>query len=306
MNTQAEVQAVTDIANSAPSLSTSAMGAEMSTGVWSGRRKDSFASEKVNYDAGADKNVASVYKALLGECDELDAVKKHIGNVRNHVHYHYTLPWSDGGMRLLTTAAYFDYHEKMTEAQATFDVLVNTFLNAYDWEVTQAQVRLGTLFNPNEYPSKDSIAEKFYFNIHYIPLPEAGDFRLDIGNAQAQHLKDSYNNYYQNRFDTAMADIWQRLLEPLKNLSEKMDYADHEDKKRFKNTIVDNVLAIVDVMRMANVHGDPQMNAVQNKLEGALRHVTPEALREDCYLRQTTKKAADDIIRQINALPSLM
>ena len=305
MNTQTEVQAVTDIANSAPSLSTSAMGAEMSTGVWSGRKKDSFASEKVNDDAGADKNVASVYKALLGECDELDAVKKHIGNVRNHVHYHYTLPWSDGGMRLLTTAAYFEYHRLMTEAQATFDTLVNTFLNAYDWEVTQAQMRLGTLFNANEYPSKDSIKEKFYFHVHYIPLPEAGDFRLDIGNAQAQHLKDSYNSYYQNRFDTAMANIWQRLLIPLKNMSEKLDYADHEDKKRFNNTLVDNVLDILAVMTMANVHGDSQMIAVQNKLEEALRHVTPEALREDGYLRQSVKQTADSVIKQINNLPSI-
>jgi len=64
-------------------------------------------------------------------------------------------------------------------------------------------------------------------------------------------------------------------------------------------------LDILAVMTMANVHGDSQMIAVQNKLEEALRHVTPEALRKDAYLRQSVKQTADSVIKQINNLPSI-
>ena len=44
------------------------------------------------------------------------------------------------------------------------------------------------------------------------------------------------------------------------------------------------------------------MAALTTKLENSLRGVTPDALREDNYLRSETKRNVDEIIK---ALPSL-
>jgi hypothetical protein len=44
------------------------------------------------------------------------------------------------------------------------------------------------------------------------------------------------------------------------------------------------------------------MAAMADRLEETLRGVTPDALREDEYLRRETKRAVDDAIK---ALPSL-
>jgi hypothetical protein len=41
---------------------------------------------------------------------------------------------------------------------------------------------------------------------------------------------------------------------------------------------------------------------MKNRLEDTLRGVTPDALREDGYLRAETKRAVDEIIK---SLPSL-
>jgi hypothetical protein len=109
-----------------------------------------------------------------------------------------------------------------------------------------------------------------------------------------------------------MRDVWDKLKEPLANMVDKLDYpmnADKDQKKRFKGTIVDNVLKIVDLMEVVNVHGDTHMAAVQQKLKGTLQGITPESLRDDDSLRQHIQKEAAQALRDtqkaIDDLPSI-
>ena len=88
----------------APSISSAAMIVDFNASVWTARKKDRKASDDVTNMNAADKGVANVTKNLLGDCEELRAVQKFAGNVRN-MHYSMTMPWSDNGSRLLTTHA---------------------------------------------------------------------------------------------------------------------------------------------------------------------------------------------------------
>ena len=289
------------LTNNVPSISSSSMMVELSISTWTGRKLDKRASKDVTINNNADTGIANVNKKLLGNCQELTAVQKFVANVRN-IHYSMTMPWSDTGLRLLPTAQYFKYHQQMTAIQNEYDRLVNEFIRTYDWAISQAQARLGDLFNPADYPSTDSIRSKFSFRLSYIPLPDAGDFRIDIGNEATEQVRTHYQTYYETQLNNAMQDVWQRAYSALSNMSERLDYADHEQKKVFRDTLVSNVLDIVDLLDVCNVANDSQMSALRLKLDDALRGVTPDALREDSYLRAETKRAVDDVIK---SLPSI-
>ena len=99
-----------------------------------------------------------------------------------------------------------------------------------------------------------------------------------------------------------MHDVWQRLFKVLKNMSDRLDYASKEDKKIFKDSLVGNVLDMVELLSVCNVSGDTQMETARIKLEEALRGVTADGLREDAYLRSETKRTVDEVIA---SLPSL-
>ena len=159
-----------------PSIASSAMLCELSISTWTGRKKDKRASEQVTSDNNASAGVANVSKKLLADCEELVAIQKLTANIRN-LHYGMTMPWSDIGHRLLPTAQYFKYHEQMTTMQNEYESLVDTFLRDYDNEIINAQLKLGDLFDPFEYPTADSLRAKFGFRLSYIPLPDVGDFR---------------------------------------------------------------------------------------------------------------------------------
>ena len=281
-------------------LQSSAMLVELGISVWTARKLDKRASDDITTQNHADKGMANVNKRLLA-CDELTAVQKFAANART-AHYAMTLPWSDSGLRMLPTTKYFAYQKAMTQLQTEFFDLTEKFLGRYEWLINETQIKLGDMFDTNEYPSNDAVRAKFGYRLNYVPLPEAGDFRVDIGNQQADELRDQYATFYNNQLTRAMNDIWARAYDALSRMSERLDYSDNDQKKVFRNSLVDNVIDLLDVMETMNITGDPTMQLQQRRLKQAMQGVTPEALREDEYLRAETKRAVDDAIK---ALPSL-
>ena len=260
----------------APNLASSCIQIDFSAGTWTGRKLDRKASDEVEIQNNAHPNMANVHKKLLGDCQELIAIRKFVGNVRNS-HYRMTLPWSDMGLRIIPTTKYFDYHKQMTEYQNEFYTMLDKFLGVYDWSVIQA----------------DTLRGKFNWRLSYIPMPDAGDFRVDIGNEQADAIREQCAEYYSTMFHQAI----QEIAEPLKNMSERLDYSNGEDKKVFRDTLVSNVLTAIDLL---GVTSDPKFVKIKQELDHAFTGITPDALREDPYLRRTTKQAVDNAIASLD------
>jgi len=285
-----------------PSISSSAVLIDMSISVWTGRKMDKRASEDVTTQNNAAKGVANVNKKLLGDCAELDALQKFAANARN-THYAMTTPWSDLGLRLCPTQMYINRYEKtMSELQTEFFRLAEAFYTAYEWEVQNAQLKLGKMWNGDEYPTVEKLREKFRFRYTAMPVPEAGDWRLDVGAEAAASMRTQYESFYGEKFKEAMGDVWQRTYEALSKMSERLDYGDDANKKIFRDSLVSNVKDMVQMLSDFNITNDPVMAKASQDLERALEGVTPEALREDAYLRAQTKQHVDAVRKTIDSL----
>lgn len=290
-----------------PSIASSAVLIDLSISTWTGRKLDKRASNDVTASNNAAKGVANVHKKLLGDCAELDAVQKFAANARN-AHYAMTMPWSDLGLRLCPTKKYIDangYERTMTELQNEFTRLTDAFLQAYDWEIQNAALKLGALFSHDDYPTRDSLAAKFKFRFTAMPLPDVGDWRLDIGNEAAASMREQYEKFYGEQLTKAMADVWERAHDALTKMSERLDYADDTTKKVFRDTLVTNVQEIVDLLGTMNITNDPAMADAHKRLDAAMQGITPDALREDAYLRAQTKREVDAVKKIIDNLPGL-
>jgi hypothetical protein len=213
-----------------------------------------------------------------------------------------TMPWSNSGLRLLPTAQYFNYTEAMSKMQNEFERLKNKFLIAYNDTVVDVQLELGTLFLREDYPTVESLNSKFAFRINYMPLPDVGDFRVDVSNEALQEMRKEYSDFYNKQYNVAMNDVWTRLHKALTNMSERLDYSGKEDKKVFRDTLVPNVTDMIELLRVCNVTQSTQMSDMANKLEDAMSGVSAVVLRDDNTFRVRTKAKVDDIIK---TLPSL-
>ena len=289
------------IETSAPSITSSAMLVEYNASVWTGRKLDKNASQELEMVKRTDPNVANVHKKLLGNCPELKAIQQFVGNARNQ-HYSMTLPWSDMGMRLLPTATFFRYKQHMSGLEQEFDYLVNKFFDIYDDAVINAQTLLGDLYHQDNYPPVHVLQSKFSWRMSFVPLPTSGDFRVDMGNEQEKALREDYDKHYNSMFGKAIDNMIDKLVVYLKNVSERLDYQDDEDKKVFRDTLTSNVTSMIEDLLVPMSDQDSRLKTLSRQLSDIFQGVSPDALREDDVLRHNTKQGVDDAINSIKSL----
>ena len=284
-------------------IDTCAMLTEFNASVWTARKLDKSATEEVvtAKNAGA-KDAARVNKHLLAGRNELEVIQSMVGRARAFV-YDNTLPWSDSGLRLLPTANFEKFVVKMNDFEEEFTTLVTNFVDIYPTLITAQAMALGDMFKRDEYPTQNEIMTKFAFRVNYMPVPTAGDFRVDVGNAAMDDIKAKLARLAEERVEEAMKDVRARLGEHLKRMSDRLttDWVAGEAKqRRFHDSLVDGALELCDLTKNLNVVNDQELESARATLEQLLCGVTPDELRKNHAVRQDTKKAVDDLLSKFS------
>lgn len=262
-------------------IARAAMLVSLNITLYTGRKQDKRAQAEVvaSHNAGSAR-AASVYKSLFTDCVELDALVKYQARVRAR-HYAMTLPWLDSGPRLLPTKSFLEYTQEMDRHRQQFEFLVDAFLNKYDTLIAAAAFKLGSLFDRDEYLLRDAVARKFSFNLDYMPLPTAGDFRLDIEHEVQQQIVSQYEQRLTQQVAQAQQDAWDRMYETLTQIKDRLTLDENGKRKVFRDTTVTNAQELCEALTRLNVTNDPKLEAARQQLEDALSGVQPAELRKE-------------------------
>lgn len=284
-------------------IDTCAMLVEFNASVWTARKLDKTTTSEVvaSKNAGA-KDAARVNKHLLAGRTELDIIQQAVGRARQFV-YDNTAPWSDSGLRLLPTINFMKFTERMNDFEEEMETLVKAFVVIYPTLITAQALALGDMFKRDDYPSANEMMTKFSFRVNYMPVPSSGDFRVDVGNQAQAELKARLESLTQERIDSAMADVRERLSTHLKRMSDRLttDYVGGEAKqRRFHDTLVDGALELCDLTKALNVTNDVTLETARSQLEQLLVGVTPADLRKNEAIRQDVKRNVDAILDKFN------
>ena len=284
-------------------IDTCAMLVEFNASVWTARKLDrTTTDEVVATKHAAAKDAARVNKHLLAGRTELEVIQQAVGRARQYV-YDKTSPWSDSGLRLLPNTRFIKFAERMNEFDEEIAALVKAFIVIYPSLITAQAMALGDMFRRDDFPTPNDLVTKFSFRVNYMPVPTAGDFRVDVGNKAQEELKAKLEALTQERIDRAMADVRARLGERLKRISDRLttDYVQGEAKtRRFHDTLVDGALEMCDLAKSLNIINDPALETARRELEQLLIGVTPSELRKDETIRQDVKKNVDAILDKFN------
>ena len=286
-----------------PTISSSALRVGLSISAPTMRKQDKRATTQVILHNNARKGSANVSKKLIMSNAHEDMTRL-IAQIRAF-HREQTVPWGDLGDRLVSNQNLIDYKNNMAQLEDEFWDLAKRTEDEYPQAVAQARLEvtgLGYMFNEAEYPSVDQLRRKFKFSLVFEAVPDVGDFRVDIGNQAANEMREQYKQVLSDRINAVHQDLAERLAEPLQRMSKGLDYNEGEKPSGFRDTLVDNVLSIVDLMRTCNLNGDAHIAGIQQDLRNTLKGVTPDGLRRDPNLRADTKRKVDAIIKN---LPSL-
>jgi hypothetical protein len=276
---------------------------ELSISKWTASKKDKQASAELADQNGAKRSMARAYKTLI-ESPKLEALNSLVSRIYD-ANLNMTMDWA-AKLRLLTTANYMKHVNLMTAFQAEFDKAVDDFIDEYRWSVTQQQVSLGTLFNPDDYPSEGEVRKKFGIRLTYTPVADMRDWRLDIGREAEEVLKAHYEKVHAELVTTAMNSLFRRIGDALRVFSRQLTVEAGPDGKPVKGKIYDGTIELIrellGMMETCNITGDPTMQRVQRDLTLAFEGIDSRADLKDETVREDTKRAVDAAIA---ALPSL-
>jgi len=269
----------------------SAMLVDLNISVWTGRKQDKKVSEEIDVAKSTKGKAGNYHKKLLSGT-RLDEVQKLVGSIRVW-HYEQSLPWSDGGSHLLPMKNFFDYKQRLGEFETQYVEAVEEFLKEYPTLVSAAAFQLGDLYNAEEYPDVEKLRDKFRFRYVFLPVPEIGDFRVDVNEEHKAKIVKQFESFYESKLSEAMSDAWDRLHDCLSKMSEKLA---GQDKQIFRDSLVNNAVDLCSLLTKLNVTNDSKLETARKQLESALIGVTPKDLRDDDDLRRDTKAKVDEIL----------
>lgn len=267
-----------------------AMIAKLSMTQWSASKTDMKISKEVEQTHGAHN--AGRYTKLLVSKSLLEPINKISSAIRT-AHIDFTQPWGDDGDRLLPSKLFKQYSDKQRQLKKERELAVQNMAIHYPHEVAQAQQRLGSMYDPNDYPPVAELLKKYSVTIDITQVPAAQDFRVDVADEEAVEIRKQINENVHQKQANAVKATYDRI----RDVAEKMYNRLSDPEQTFKDTLVTNISDLCAVLDGLNITEDPQITQMHNELVALI--IPPSRLRTDMDVRKKTAAKAKKIIESI-------
>lgn len=280
-------------------ISNTSMLVNITMSVWTGRKLDKQVSAEVDVAKSTKTRAGNYHKNLFAGVDELAAVGRISGKIRNWFHEQ-TLPWSDGGDRLLPMDNFKDFKDQLKIFEVEFADAVRIFCDKYSTLISAQAFTMGALFDRSEYPDVDDIANKFALRYTFSPVPEVGDWRVDANAVDKKELEEHYQQAYDDRLGSTTRDLWDRLHGVLTHMADRLADTPEGEKKIFRDSLLETPVKLCELLTKLNVTNDPKLEAARKSLESAICNIDIKDLRKSQGARLEVKTQVDEILKRFD------
>ena len=276
------------------SISNKALLVSLNISQWVGRKLDRKATDTVEKTHTTEARVGNYTKKLLPGAEELDAIQRNAGNIRVFF-YEQTLPWCADGSRIISSKNYMDFVAEFRNKKSQFDKAVDTFILQYPRLQEEAKKKLGDLYCETEYPTVEYLTEAFNCDITFMPLPDVGDFRVELSEQEKKTFIDSMVKVERD----AMKECWNRMHDVVSKAALKLNDPD----AIIRESLIQNIQEMCQLMPKLNVTDDPQLEAMRQDVEKVANTISTQAVREFGTARH---EAADKLMAITSKMAGFM
>ena len=262
---------------------------------WSANRIDKQISRDVAVQHQTSLAAGWYRKNLLPHSREYESITSAESAIRTY-HYDNTLPWMDGGVRILPSRNFMAYSDTMRKLQEAYKKTVESFLAAYPALVSKAQRDLNGMFKPSDYPVPENLEKHFNTQISILPVPTVEDFRVQLSAEQTQWVQEQAQAQIKESIQGAVADLWTRIRDVLQRMVERLS----EPDAIFRDSLIQNVKDLTHSLDVLNLTDDPSIAEVRKEIMALTRHGA-ETLRNNKTVRHQVAVNADSILKKMSA-----
>lgn len=286
-------------------LSNNAVLVRFSVSQWTARKHDKKATSEVEASHGAKGEVGRFHKQLAAK-KYLEPITSNISLARKF-HSTQTLPWLDAdGIRILPTVNFSAYQEGMSAFHAKYDTALDRFVANYPDVVDEARYRLNGLFDPTEFPHVSEIRGKFNWSVSFSPVPEAGDFRLDLQQSILEQMEKDMQQRLAANYDSAVLDLFKRIYIQASHVAESLENYTGTREGSFRDSLVENTVELVSLLPRLNVTGNAKLNELARRIDQELCQYKADVLRENDAARIDVAAQAKAIAEDAAAIAKSM
>jgi len=255
--------------------------------------------EEVSDNYGADARLLSAGKKILDVRHE--AFRK-LTSLRTRVVNYWrglTLPFVESGVRLIRQS---DIEAFVHTLEGFRDELLQaeTDLNAvYDEIKADARHRLGRLYDPRDYPSE----VRGLFAVDWdFPSVEPPSYLLRIAPEVYQQEQQRVAARFEEAVRLAEQAFVSELGQLVSHLTERLTAGPEGERKVFRDSAVQNLLAFFERFKTLNVGSSAQLDALVAQAQQIVQGVQPQELRGNDGLRRHVATQLSQVQATIDGL----
>jgi hypothetical protein len=265
--------------------------------AWRGGMIDKKAGDDVAKMNKAKKNVGHFWKRLVPKA----AInpRANAGMAARAFHLSNTLPWMEGGVRILPVMNFDDYMAGMRKLIAKAQAEEKKLFKDYNGWIAEAKRTHGKLFNRDHFPSLDNLRDRFGIEIDVIPLPSVTDWRVDLSDERVKELRKEAELKFAAIQHEGIAEMYERLKEMLEHAKERLG----DPEAIFRDSLHSNIKEMVGLLAKLNVSGDKGLEEIRKEIDKRLVGTVtgPDELRTNPLKRKQAAKAAGEIMKKMAA-----
>ena len=262
------------------SLSKSGMLVKLTRNSWYGFSRDRAATEAAKQATGATAVDAGTFNKRLLPKEAL----KQVRNIENRIyakHCELTVPWYFNGVDFLPSKLYFQYTEAMRALKDEYAAAISILVQQYPIYKANRAKELGSMFDPENYPPPDILRNSFNIDIRFMPVPDAGDFRIDLEQEELDKLRAELSKDLTSAQQQAMREIWKRVVQTLDHMYERLN----DPERVFRDSLIDNALQLSELLPNFNVTSDPRLDSLAKVLQTDVCRYSADTLRTTPEIR---------------------
>lgn len=291
------------------SLASSAVLVSVDISVWSATKQDRGISDEVTTSKNADKHAGRYVKNLLANHPKHKAVVNYRQTIYNWLQRR-TYKWNQS-QNLLPSVDVPKFKQEYQDHQLAFHGLVDSLTNDYDSIVSDMAFKQGTMFNRNDYPTKEQVASKFSLNLYVSEVP-MNDFRCGIANDIADDLFNTYKQQAHSIIESIASEQSERMVEVMESISHCCGVDESEvngetrtKRRKIYDTTIQKALEMCESFKRFNLKNDSGLESARASLEKVLRGVKAEDIRDSDAVRHQVKEGIDDILSKFGSFNSI-
>jgi hypothetical protein len=234
----------------------------------------------------AEQKMLIARKKLLDPKHEAYQKVTHIINAATQTWRYYTMPYPEPGLRLAPKAHIEALNQELAQCTEKLHIALNELQQHYHDILTQAQTKLGTLFNPHDYP--ENIKAQFAITWQFCNVEPPIDLQQLTPNIYEQE-KAKAEAKLQEAIELTQQAFAAELSQLVSHLIDKLTPGPEGEKKVFRDTAITNLTDFIQRFKMLKCTESPQLDELIEQVAGLTKNISPKELRKDEALKEHLK-----------------